>query len=314
MLKLAIEQKFFDRAKVYGLIISWLLYLISLPYVFAHNKVIGSIYIVFPGIYLFPLFGLMIHETWHDYLPNVPNKVLFPLFCFMLISDPQVYDLTHRSHHTDVNSYRDMQFYPLGKIERRFFRVIFNFFSISLGAIFVMTVAGIRLPKDSRFKRHYRYRKLFLFLLCRIGFIVSIGYCSHLIFNVSTMQILIPFLFTYWGGSLMIHHGMLFEHGNLIVEGNLNQRNLKTRNLRATGLASRIVLFFTHNDLLEHTLHHTSPRLNNRPFPRKYSMPENSNYITLSQHLGILRDMLIGIEANENKQINNPKQVHSLVR
>ena len=289
------------QIKVYGLILFWLLYLWLIPYIYVHNKLLSLLCIIFPGIYLFPLFGLLIHETWHKYLPNLPNRILFHLLCFMLISDPQVYDLTHPSHHADVNSYKDMQFHPLGKIEKRYLRIIYNFFEVFLGVIFVMTVAGIRLSKDPRFKERYSYKKFFFFLLCRISFIVGIGYCSHLTFGVNTMEIFVPYILTYWGGSLIIHHSMLIEHGNLIVSGNLIQRNLRTRNLKPMGLVEKIVLVFTHNDPLEHTLHHTSPQFDNRPFPRKYPMPNGSTYITVFDYLGILKDMLIGIEANDRK-------------
>ena len=249
MLNSTTQKLIANRAKIYGLIILWLLYLITLPYVYSQNRTIGLFYVVYPGIYLFPLFGLLIHEAWHKYLPDVPNKALFHLFCFMLISDPQVYDLTHRTHHTDVNSYQDMQFHPLGKIRKRYLRIVYNFFEIFLGVVFVMTVAGIRISKEPRFKKQYSYKKFVAFLLCRISFIIGIGYCSHLLFKVNAIEIFIPFLLTYWGGSLIIHHSMLIEHGNLIVEGNLERRNLRTRNLKPIGIISKIVLFFAHKKI-----------------------------------------------------------------
>lgn len=305
MFKSLLKAKHIEQLKIYGLIVTWLLYLVSLPWVYANQKILCLFYIIFPGLYLFPLFGLLIHESWHKYLPSVPNKILFPIFCFMLISDPQVYDLTHRSHHTDVNSYQDMQFYPLSKIKKRYLRIIYNFFEIFLGAIFVMTIAGIRLSKEPRFKKQYSYQKFLVFLLCRISFIVGISFCSHLIFGIKTSDILIPYLSTYWGGSLIIHHSMLIEHGNLIVEDKLPQRNIRTRNLKSTGIIEKIVLIFTHDDPLEHTLHHSFPQSNTRPAPDNLSMPDGSVYITFWDYLGILKDMLIGIEANDCKFHHN---------
>ncbi|NEZ63611.1 hypothetical protein D0962_12595 [Leptolyngbyaceae cyanobacterium CCMR0082] len=300
-----LDSENFSAIRIYSLMLIWVLYLISLPFIYSSQKLLCFFYIVFPGLYLFPLFGLLIHESWHQYIPNIPNRILFPIFCFMLISDPQVYDLTHSTHHADVNSYKDMQFHPLGKIRKRYLRIIYNFFEVFLGVIFVMTVAGIRLSKDPRFKKKYSLRKFLTFLLCRMSFIIGMGVCSQIIFQVEVFDIVVPYLFTYWGGSLIIHHGMLLEHGNLIVEGDLATRNLRTRNLKPKGIMDKIICFFTHNDVLEHTLHHTSPQFNNRPFPRMFPMPSNSTYITLSGYLNVLKDMLIGIEPNDREVKNS---------
>lgn len=289
-----IGQKNKESLIVYLLLILWPLYLLFLPYVYSWNNYFGLLFIIFPGLYMFPFLGLLIHETWHRYFDNVPNRLFYVIFCLMLISDPQVYDLVHTSHHADVNTFQDMQFHPLGNIKKRFWRIVYNFVEIFLGVVFVMTIAGIRLPRNPKYKTKYSFGKFIAYLFGRITFIVGMGILCHLVWGVSTYEILIPYLICYWMGSVLIHHGMLIEHGNLIVEGTLKQRNIKTRNMIPNGIIERIILFFTHNDPLEHLLHHSMPQINTRPLPRTVPMPDNSVYITFKQYLMILRDMLMG--------------------
>jgi len=47
----------------------------------------------------------MYHETWHYYLPGIPNLVFFRLFGCMLAADPQVFDLVHWDHHQSVRGH-----------------------------------------------------------------------------------------------------------------------------------------------------------------------------------------------------------------
>jgi hypothetical protein len=86
----------------------------------------------------------------------------------------------------------------------------------------------------------------------------------------------------------------MMEHANLIVEGDYNSRNIRTRNLSDKGAAEKLFLFFTHGDTREHVLHHTLVNIYSRPFPGKVPMPAESVYIDLKGYLGILAEMLYG--------------------
>ena len=124
----------------------------------------------------------------------------------------------------------------------------------------------------------------------------SLGYGSALLFQVSLPQILIPYFLTHWLTSVMVHHNELVEHGNVIVEGSLEERNSQTRNLQARGIFQQLFLIFIHQDCREHLLHHTQAKIYNRPFVEKYTMPEDAVYISMTEYIGILKQMILGEE------------------
>ena len=84
------------------------------------------------------------------------------------------------------------------------------------------------------------------------------------------------------------------EHGNLIVEGDFHRRNMRSRNLKPSGIAEKLFLFLTHNDSREHVLHHTLTNVYSRPFPGTVPLPEGAVMITLREYFQILQRMLAG--------------------
>jgi hypothetical protein len=100
----------------------------------------------------------------------------------------------------------------------------------------------------------------------------------------------------------------MIEHGNYIVEGDYNNRNMWTRNLSDKGILEKIFLFFTHGDTREHVIHHTLVSVYSRPFPGKVPMPEGAVYIDIKGYLKVLKDMLLGKTAviTEIKKTGQP--------
>ena len=82
------------------------------------------------------------------------------------------------------------------------------------------------------------------------------------------------------------------EHGNIIVEGEWEERNILTRNLQLRGVLEKIFLFLTHGDSQEHVLHHTQVQVYSRPFPGMVPLPKDSVFITLGDYLKILWSMI----------------------
>ncbi len=88
------------------------------------------------------------------------------------------------------------------------------------------------------------------------------------------------------------NHDQLVEHGNLIIQGDYNQRNVGSRNLRNDTICQKLFHFLTHGDTREHVLHHTLVAVNSRPFPGRIPMPSNAVYISLRDYAGILWEMI----------------------
>jgi len=280
--------------KYYLVLLMWPLYLFILPAVFARWGALTILFMIFPGVYLFTWVGYLMHESWHKYVPNIPNGFFYNSFALMLLSDPQLYQMTHGMHHSKVHTYEDAEFHPVGEIKNRTLRILYNWAEVFTGVAWLVIMATVAVPFDKRFSGRYRAWKPAASLAFWAVFMGGIGYLSHLVFGVTLLQIALSFAISIWLNSFILHHSQLIEHGNLYVEGTFEQRNIWTRNLRPVGLAEKIFLFFTHGDSQEHVLHHTQTKYYLRPFTGTAPMPERSMYISLGDYLKILGRMLAG--------------------
>jgi fatty acid desaturase len=272
----------------------WPVYLFLLPPIFAYSIWLALLYMIFPGLYIFTWVGYLMHESWHKYLPNVSNRFFYNAFALMLLSDPQLYNIVHSTHHGQVNTYEDAEFHPLGEIKSRMLRILTNWLEVVFGTAFLVMAANVTVPRNPLFAKKYRWWKLPASTLAWTVFFGGVGYFSHLVFHIGLGQVYLSFGLSFWLGSFFLHQSQLVEHGNLFVEGTFKERNLYTRNLKPVGLAEKIFLFLTHNDSREHVLHHTHTRLHTRPFPGTMPMPPEAVWITMGDYLRILGRMLVG--------------------
>ena len=100
------------------------------------------------------------------------------------------------------------------------------------------------------------------------------------------------FLLSFFWGSLIQHNSQLIEHGNLIIEGEWEERAIKARNLRSEGVLAKLFLFLTHYDAREHVLHHALVRIYSGPFPGRCPCPKARSFITLRDYLKIAWGMI----------------------
>ena len=280
--------------KFYFILFAWPVYMVTVPFVFDRVGWWSLLYMIFPGLYLFTWLGYLMHETWHKYVPNINNAVLYNVLSWMLITDPQIYKILHGFHHSQVNTWNDNEFHPLGEIKSKPLRIIYNFFEIFIGIAFVSVIATIVLPNHPKYKAKYSRLSALLSLVMIALFLTLTGVIAHYVLGAAAISVVTSFAVTIYINSFFLHHSQMIEHGNLIVEGDYNKRNVMTRNLSDKGLVEKIFLFFTHGDTQEHVLHHTLVGVYSRPFPGKVPMPENAVYITIKDYLGILMQMLMG--------------------
>ncbi|MEA5505146.1 hypothetical protein VB735_18945 [Halotia wernerae UHCC 0503] len=272
----------------------WFIYLFFIPYIYSLINISSFFLIVFPGGYLFCWLAQFMHECWHEYLPGIHNKFFYSVLSWMIFLDHQIFDIVHPYHHSQVNTYQDIEFHPLGEIKNRSLRIIYNFCEVFFGNIFIVILASFKILHEPKLKNKYCFKKLMISILMRAIIWGGIGYSSHLLLQVNLHEIVIPYILTCWIGALMIHHSELIEHGNLIVEGKLEERNLKTRNLKPSGILEKCFLFLTNNHCLEHSLHHSKSNTYTRVFNQNNSMSDKTVYISFTEYSMILKDMLTG--------------------
>ena len=278
--------------KFYFVAAAWPVYLLLIPFVFSRSVPAALVLMIFPGVYLFTWVGFLMHETWHKYVPTMPNDFFYTLLSWMLLTDPQIYKMLHGTHHAGVNSWEDREFHPLGKIPSPILRRIYNFLEIALGIGFISVVSSLMVPFNPQFKSKYRFSSFAASLLAIIIFLGGIAAVSRFTLNVPFHAIAIAFIINFWIDSVVLHHSQLVEHGNLIVPGDWHERIAKIRNLRADSVFEKAFLALTHGDSREHVLHHSLVGVYSRPFPGRVPMPPNPVYINLKDYTKILWGML----------------------
>jgi fatty acid desaturase len=236
------------------------------------------------------------HECWHKYVPGVNNGFFYYAFSIMLLTDPQAYRLLHGFHHSLVNTYDDAEFHPFGRINNRFFRALYNITEIVLGIAFLSMAAQMIHPSHPKFKDKFSKKTALVAAILIALFLTAVGIAAILAFNLTIEQVVVPLILNLWLHSFCLHQSQLVEHGNLIVEGSLERRNVLTRNLKPAGLLEKIFLLMTHGDSREHVLHHTRVGTHSRPFPGRLPLPEGAVEITIPEYAGLLFDMVTGKE------------------
>jgi fatty acid desaturase len=280
--------------KFYFVLFSWPVFLFLLPWAFSAIGGWAVLFVIFPGFFLYTWLGYLMHETWHKYVPNIPNRLFYYLYSWMLVTDPQVYQVLHKYHHSHVNSWDDSEFHPTGRIGNTWLRRVFNVSEILFGIVFLYLVAVARIPFNPQFKGKFKPWSAIASLFAWVIFYGGIGFLSGFTFHIPVETVAFVLLLNLFLDSFFLHQSQLVEHGNLIVEGDFNTRNRKTRNLRNKGPVERIFLFLTHWDSAEHVLHHTHPAVYTRPFPGSLPFPEDSVTVTFAQYLRLLWDMILG--------------------
>jgi len=283
-----------QRWKFYAAALAWPAYLLLVPWAFAGLGLPALALALFPGAYLFAWIGYLMHEAWHKLVPGLPNELLFTVYSWMLVTDPQIYRLVHGLHHSEVNTWDDVEFHPLGEIRGRTWRVLYNAAEVLLGAIFVQVVTALAVPRHGSFSDRYQPAGLLVAVAAWVAIYGGAGWAAAALFGASVAEIVVPTALTAWLGSLLLHHNQLVEHGNLIVAGTWEERNGRTRNLRCHTLPERVFAFLSHHDSREHTHHHTMARVYARPFPGRVPLPPDAVTISLRSYLGVLADMLAG--------------------
>lgn len=266
----------------------WCAFLVMLPALYAHLPIYFLPLYSLPAVYLGTMQAFLIHESWHLYSRQKGMPFLYHLYSVILISDPQSYFLTHAEHHAHVNSIHDIEFYPFGRIQNKKLRFLHNFLDIFIGAFYT------GLARTSALRKHRKYKVTVTLLStgASITLYIVLFLTSQFFFQVEIFDFLVPYFFVCHMISLLVRHTQLLEHGGIFLDEDLKSRDLKTRNLKPEGWASRLFLFMTQNDSRDHLLHHLHPsKFNSKS--QSPDLPGNAVCITFKDYVPVLKDMLL---------------------
>lgn len=265
------------------ILVAWPAFLVVLPAAWAHHWMLGLGAAVFPGLFLWTWVAVLMHETWHSYLPGINNDLAYALLTWVMVGDPQVYKLVHADHHVAIHTYEDVEFYPLGEIRHPAKRKLFVLLQYTFGVLFTGAVLFRLTRIDPRYRPRFRLSSRLASHFIGIGIYVVLGSLSHGLLGAPATTVVVSYLVMLWLGSVFIHHDQLLPHIGIIAEGTWEERNLPMR-----GLAAYVFHFLTHGDTREHLLHHTMTEVNSRPIPTVHPMPPEAPYISLGEYLRCL--------------------------
>ncbi len=184
--------------KFYLIIPMWLLYFFFIPKIYITSKVRFALYIFFLGNFLFSWLGYLFHETWYEYLPNIPNKILYYIYGLLLFSDPQFYRLVHGSHHAKTHTYEDIEFYPIGEISSKPFKILYRILEFFIGTAFVFALHLFVLPRHSKTREKFSIPSNFISVLLIAGIYSALGVTALNTFQVAPPQLLACYLLSIW--------------------------------------------------------------------------------------------------------------------
>ncbi|UUV18354.1 fatty acid desaturase [Fusobacteria bacterium ZRK30] len=285
--------------KFYLVIPLWLVYFFFLPKIYSSHKIIFFLYIFFIGNFLFCLLGYLFHETWHEYLSNIDNKKLYYIYGILIFMDPQIYRIVHGSHHSKVHTYDDIEFYPIGEIKHRTFKIFYRIFEFIIGAAFIIGLQSLILPNNPKTKQKFSVFSHLISIFLILCIYSTIAALSIIFFKIEVTQLIICYLLSIWMHSFFLHQSQLSEHGFLLKEGSYKERSLITRNIAPFGFVEKLFLILTHNDPKEHVFHHTLPGEYLRPFPNTVPLPKEANIVTLKKYFKLMLRGISGEDLSE---------------
>ncbi len=278
--------------KFYFVLMAWPAYCIVLPY--AHRAIgwWSILLMLFPGTFLLNWMALLMHECWHRYVPNIPNRPLYNVYAWMLLNDPQLFELLHPAHHSRVSTWDDREVHPFGDIKSRPLKILNNILELTFGMLYVVLAWHIVVPRHPHYRNRYRISSAVVAALMIATFLVLVSTASRLAFDLSIAEVAVPLAVSFWLGGMVLHYSTLIQHGNLIVAGNLHERNRWVRSLRAAGPIEMLFLTLSHQDQV---VHHTEPSVYARPFrDNLVAAPPGAVMIPMRGLLTIASDMLRG--------------------
>jgi len=261
----------------------WFAYLVITSIVWLKSIPLALILIATVGQYLMTWLGYMRHELWHNYFPGINNQWFFNLVAYLLWTDPKIYGLAHITHHRDLHTTKDMEFFCENYETNPFKRKIQFIFELLFGNIAWEISMMYRLTKSGQLTLGYQLWMMTL----RIALLVAACFVIDYFYPRTGGAFAFVFLFTIWLGAILTRHDQWIEHLGINSKAPLADRIRLVRNLPDSHWTNRLWNFLNHNDPRGHYFHHAYPQLNMRVVSGQ-KLPEGIPTITIPQYFAFL--------------------------
>lgn len=261
----------------------WFLYLTVTSILWLKSIYLAILIILTVGQYLFTWLGYMRHELWHNYFPGIHNHRFFTLVSYLLWTDPQIYALAHITHHRDLHTTKDMEFFCENYSNNRIKRKIVFILELLFGNVAWEIGMMYRLVK----RRQLSVRHFIGSAFVRLAYLAAMCVAVDLIYRPAGELLFFVFILTLWIGGIVTRHDQWIEHLGIVSDAPLANRIRMVRNLPDNHWTNRLWNFLNHNDPRGHYFHHAYPQLNMRVVPGQ-KLPEGIPAITIPQYLSFL--------------------------
>lgn len=245
----------FVQVLLFLYLLAWIAALLIAPALWIYHPAVGILFAVTVGLHINTQLGFFYHELWHQAFFKTPkyNRLFFWVVSFYHLSGPQVYGIAHATHHKNVHTFDDLEFWPVKNnttVTRARIALIFEIlFGIIAWSLRTMPV----ICKHPRYSR----RSGLLFFGGWIVMFVGLMFVSHMIYGNQWWYAAI----SYWLHLLLFAVALrmlqFLEHlGITAPDLDYQTRTKLTRNVKCSGLLNRLWHKLTINETAEHTLHH----------------------------------------------------------
>ncbi len=261
----------------------WFAYLFLTAILWTQSIPAALLSMALAGMYLSSWMGYFRHELWHEYFPGINNPFFFKVISYCLFSDPKIYELAHTTHHRDLHTARDIEFFCEDYEQSHLRRRIHFIVELLLGNIAWEVTTMCRLTKTG----HITVWRTVWSTGVRFALVYLYYRTADFIFPGAGISMLWVYGLTVWAGSLMTRHDQWIEHLGILSSSPLSERIYMIRNLPDTHWTNRLWNLFNHHDPRDHYFHHAYPQKNFRE-AGGLTLPDTAVRITIPQYLRFL--------------------------
>ncbi len=236
-------------------VLIWPVVLLAAPAIWLYSPWAGLLYALTVGLHVNAQIGFFYHELWHNIYFKTPrrNRFFYWLLSLYQCSDPQIYGIAHATHHKDIHTYNDLEFWPSKKPATATGARVALVFEMIFGVIAWNIHAG----RTIRRRPDYSWPAGFGFIFGWVALHALLMGTAYLLYGSAWYYASIA----YWTHLLLFGIALrmlqFLEHlGITAPELDYQTRTKLTRNTRRRGVLNLLWHKLTINETAEHTLHH----------------------------------------------------------
>jgi hypothetical protein len=246
---------FYVQGLLIGYMIAWPMALLAAPAIWRYHPLAGVLYAVTVGLHLNTQLGFFYHELWHKvfFKSAARNRFFYWIISLYQCSDPQIYGIAHATHHKDIHTFNDLEFWPVAEPRNATMARVGLIFELLFGVMAWEVRAATVIMKRKEYSKATG-------LLFKGGWMVMLGgisWAAYGLYGAQWWYVILAYWLHLWLFAVALRMLQYLEHlGITAPQLDYKTRASLTRNTRKEGFTNRLWHKLTLNETAEHTLHH----------------------------------------------------------